>query len=307
MSEIRNHYFLDKKCIVATERSKRPSDFINEEKPETDSQLCPFCEGNESSTPPGTVYIMNDLIITKFEEDGNQRAEKWNARCFANLYPILPDHEVIVENPNHNKQISDFSDEEINLLMEIYRDRIAIHYKNEAVKYVSIFKNHGEDAGASLSHPHSQVIPLPFVPPDIKEEIDFYEKNGQCPFGKIMKEESCGKRVITENEEWLVISPYFSKVDFEIWILPKKHISNLMQVKDLKMLGVILRDTLEKLNILLKNPSYNLMIYQMAGSFYHMTIRIEPKLNTAAGFEKGTGVYINTINPKEVVRLIGEV
>ena len=305
MSEIRKHYFLDKYCVIANERGKRPTDFMTKKEPEIQSNSCPFCPTNESMTPPATVYKLCRRKIFKYTETEYSQPSNWNIRCFKNLYPALPGHEVIVESPDHNKQLAEFTDDEINLLMQVYRDRTALHFENKA-KYVSIFRNYGKDAGASLSHPHSQVIPLPFIPPEIEEELEFIKESGQCPYCDIVKQESGGERTIIENDHWIVFAPYYSRSPFEMWILPKKFINNLTNPGALAMLGITLRDTLKKLKKLLNDPSYNYMVFQMDDVHYHMSIRIEPKLSIAGGFEKGTGVYINTMPPEEAARLLKE-
>jgi len=293
MTEIRKHYFLDKQCIIADNRSKRPSDFKKKTSTEPNNESCPFCPGNEYMNPDTTLMY------------GTR--EKWLLRCFPNLYPVLPMHEVIVETPYHNKHIPDFTDEEINLLMEAYLNRTKHYFNKNDIKYVSIFKNHGKAAGASLSHPHSQIIPMPFVPPSITEEMLAIEEIGHCPFCDIVKQESGGSRVISENEDWIVIAPYYSKTPFEMCILPKNHISNITEVKDIGLLGITIRDTLTGLKTLLDDPAYNFMIFQMDDNTYHFSIRIESRLSINAGFELNTDVYVNSVSPEKAARLLREV
>ena len=308
MSEIRKHYFLEKYCIIAGERSKRPTDFVKEREPEPKPETCSFCPGNEDLTPAATAvyrYEGKKLVIRKDEE--NKRVKDWEVRCFPNLYPALPGHEIIAETPDHEKHPSDFTDDEITLLMQVYSDRTTHHLKNNDTQYVSLFRNYGRDAGASLSHPHTQLMPLPFVPPLIMQELTVIKETDRCPYCNIVEQESGGERVIIENDRWIVFAPYCSRLPFEMWMLPKKHASSITALEDLASLGTTLRDTLLKLKTFLNNPTYNYMFFQMDSSSYHLNIRIEPKLSIAAGFEKNTDVYINTMPPEDAARSLREI
>ncbi|MEA1895416.1 MAG: DUF4921 family protein [Euryarchaeota archaeon] len=308
MSEVRKHYFLEKYCIIAGERAKRPTDFVKESETEPKPKTCSFCPGNENLTPAATAvyrYEGKKLIIQKDED--NKRVKDWEVRCFPNLYPALPGHEIIADTPDHGKHPSDFADDEITLLMQVYSDRTTQHLENNDTEYVSLFRNYGRDAGASLSHPHTQLMPMPFVPPMIMQELTAIEEADRCPYCDIVKQESGRERVIIENDYWIVFAPYCSRLPFEMWMLPKKHVSSITSPDCLTSLGTTLRDTLLKLKTLLNNPAYNYMFFQIDNSSYHLNIRIEPKLSIAAGFEKNTDVYINTIPPEDAARSLSEI
>ena len=308
MSEIRKHYFLEKYCIIAGERSKRPTDFVKERKPEPKPETCSFCPGNEDLTPAATaVYGYEDKQLVIRKDEDNKRVKDWEVRCFPNLYPALPGHEIIAETPDHEKHPSDFTDDEITLLMQVYSDRTKHYLKKDGIKYVSLFRNYGRDAGASLSHPHTQLMPMPFVPPMIMQELTVIGEADRCPYCDIVEQESGGERVIIENDYWIVFAPYCSRLPFEMWMLPKKHVSSITALDDLTSLGTTLRDTLLKLKTFLHNPTYNYMFFQMDNSSYHLNIRIEPKLSIAAGFEKNTDVFINTMPPEDAARSLREI
>ncbi|NYT19651.1 MAG: DUF4921 family protein, partial [Methanosarcinales archaeon] len=236
MSEIRKHYFLDEYCIIAPGRSKRPSVFKAEKKAESSSN-CVFCAGEEDKTPLATAVYKNGSIL---QDSESSRVRGWDVRCVPNLYPALAPnasevnsdldvfpgygfHEVIVETPLHEGVIPDLSDEEMTLLMKVYQDRV-MHYESlERIEYVSLFKNWGEKAGASLEHTHSQLIAMPIKPPVLMEEMKVIGSSSRCPYCDIVERESKSERLLYENEHFLVITPYCSKVPYEMWVLPKVH------------------------------------------------------------------------------------
>ncbi|MDY6964861.1 MAG: DUF4921 family protein [Halobacteriota archaeon] len=323
MTEIRRHYFLDEYCIIAVERSRRPTDF-KLKKEDKSISFCPFCPGNEESTPPA-VSVYKDAQILKDEADDIIRG--WNVRCFPNLYPALtPDspeikeddgrrvrgfgfHEIIVETPDHDRHPADFTDEEIKLLLKAYADRVQYYSSKEGVKYTSLFRNHGKEAGASLSHPHTQIITTPILPPKIANELSEIKKIGICPYCDIAEKEVKSERLIEENRDWICFSPFFSKSPFEMWILPKGHVSKITEPDEERLgtFAVILRDALRKLKDLLDDPPYNYIFFQVNDPDYHMNIRIQPKISIEAGFEKGTDININTVSPEDAARYLREI
>jgi len=311
--EIRKHYFLDEYCIIAAERKKRPSDF-NVAKPElADSKACPFCPGNEERTPPAeSVYTEAGVLA-----DGSERIRNWRARVFPNLFaamvpkPTPPTaewialpghgfHEVIVDSPDHGIGPADFSRDQLALIFEVYRDRYSHYRRMSGVSYISIFKNWGDEAGASMSHTHSQIIAIPIVPPLIKRETAALSSASFCIYCNIVEREISSSRLIASNDNWILIAPFYSIAPYETWILPKGHISDLMSMDEEQQrdLGQILGDALRRLKSLLDDPPFNYMIFQLP-SDYHLNIRIQPALTKMAGFEKSTGVYINPVPPEQ--------
>lgn len=216
-------------------------------------------------------------------------------------------HEVIVDSPVHTDNPADFSQEQMMLLLQAYKDRYSHYRYLGEVNYVSIFKNWGKEAGASLSHSHSQVIAIPIMPPLMKREIDAISAAPFCLFCNIVLREMTSSRAIAENDGWVQIAPFYSQVPYETWILPKVHISNLeeMDERHHRDLASLLRDALRRMRDLLNDPPYNLMIQQI-GSGYHMNIRIHPAITKIAGFERGTGVFINSVPPEQAAAELRE-
>lgn len=316
MQQLRKHYFLDEYCIIAERRKSRPTDFGKSIAARVDASACPFCPGNEEMTPKSEAVYTDGGIFS----DGVQRISGWNMRVFPNFFPALvPDpgdptvetdwtalpgqgyHEVIVDSPVHTENPADFSIQQMELLLSVYQDRYLFYRSKSPVKYVSIFKNWGWDAGASLSHSHSQLIALPILPPLIKRETEAISRAFACPFCDIVMKESRSCRLIDENDGWISIAPFFSEAPYECWILSRRHISSLAEMNgwEKKCLAIILKQALTSMRSVLNDPPYNCMIFQLPGH-YHLNIRIKPAITKIAGFEKGTGVYINSFAPEMV-------
>jgi UDPglucose--hexose-1-phosphate uridylyltransferase len=313
MPELRRHYFLDEYCIIAAGRKKRPSDFRAEKAAPGDETVCPFCPGNEGMTPPAdAVYTQQGV-----SSDDQERISGWLLRVFPNVFaamvPIpkpataewiaLPGqgyHEVIVDSPQHRENPADFSQGRMERLIHVYRDRYVHYYRNDLAKYVTIFKNWGKEAGASLSHSHSQLVTLPILPPLIKREQDAISRATRCPFCNIVAQEKESSRLIEENENWILIAPFYSQAPYETWILPKRHFSNLQEMHEAegKSLAALLKRALGSMRSQLNDPSYNCMIFQLPFG-YHLNIRIQPAISKIAGFERGTGMYINSVAPEQ--------
>jgi UDPglucose--hexose-1-phosphate uridylyltransferase len=318
MSEIRKHYFLEEHCIIASGRSKRPSApkaCGNEDV----SSECVFCAGSEDKTPPATAVYKNGEILQDTEWEN---IKDWDIRCIPNLFPALsPDadepvksdfdvsrgygfHEVIIENPAHDSRLHLFSDEGIILLMQAYRDRVQYYQSKEGISYVSLFKNWGKKAGASLPHTHSQLIAVPLIPSCIAREMDVIREKDACPYCDIVEKESGKERQIYENEHFVAIAPYFSMVPYEILILPLKHTNHLSIFTDdmLFSLGDCIRFAVSRLNETIPELAYNYMFFQLEHEEkYHFNVRIKPVTSIAAGFEKNTGIYINSMPPEIAV------
>jgi UDPglucose--hexose-1-phosphate uridylyltransferase len=320
MSEIRKHYFLSEYCIIAEERAKRPSDFAGADGDtrKNGSEKCLFCGGSEENTPLATAVYKNGKIYSDTPE---KRVRNWDFRCFSNLYPALspaPDspeqqensleakpgygfHEVIVESPLHGRRLEDFSDSEISGLMQVYRDRTCSYATREKIRYISLFKNSGKRAGASINHLHSQLLALPFYPPLLERELKLIRGKEKCPYCAIFDMEKESPRLISENTEWIAFTPYSSMGPFEVWILPAKHVSYLGACSDklLFALGDILKDVLKSYGRILGNPPFNYMFYQLSEApEYHLNLRLLPRISINAGFELSTGIYINTVSPE---------
>ncbi len=331
MPELRKDPIIGRWVIISTERAKRPTDLIPA-KEETAGKggFCPFCEGNEDKTPPE---------VLAYRKDGTKpNSPGWRLRVVPNKFPALQiegelnrrgegmfdrmngigAHEVIIETPKHCQNIASLSEKQFEDVLWACRDRILDLKKDKRFRYILLFKNQGVAAGASLEHTHSQLIALPVVPKRVLEEIEgskrYYLYKERCVFCDIIHQElAAGVRIISENRSFLCLAPFTPRFPFETWILPKAHCARFehSQKEDFELLSEILRDTLRRLDAVLRTPPYNYLlhnsvIHQDNDDYYHWHIEIIPKLTKVAGFEWGTGFYINPTPPEEAAQFMRE-
>ena len=331
-NELRKDYLLNRWVVIATERARRPTDFNKQKTENANSAVCPMCVGNENMTPPALMlYLKEDGGLRKAQDPPvEERPRNWLVRCIPNLYPAfspprqpqdtaqiiksecfgsaIGHHEVIIESPNHDEGPADAELPQLELVIRAYIDRVREISAKPYVKYVSIFRNYGQAAGASLSHAHSQIIATPLVPAMIQEELDasreFHGENGKCVFCEILKQEMKGPRLIHDGADFAVFAPYASINPMEFWIMPKKHASNILSLGDeeVSAFAKTLKASLKALKDLVNDPPYNygfhLAINRGAEQYYHWHLELHPKLSIWAGFEISTGTYINTVTPE---------
>ncbi len=331
MPELRKDPVIGRWVIISTERGKRPSDFGPIES-HRKAGFCPFCPGNEQKTPP-EVYAVR--------EDGSApNTPNWRVRVVSNKFPALQiegdlnrraegiydkmngigAHEVIIESPEHDKALCEHSLEQINLVLAAYRARMIDLARDKRFRYIQVFKNYGEAAGASLEHSHTQLVATPIVPRRILEELKGCEQHfalkERCIFCDIIDQEiSVGKRVVAENRDYLAIAPFAPRFPFETWILPRRHQPSFEHSYEGGYLSLarILKETLLRIRIALNSPPYNFVLHtapcnEMQGPRqYHWHIEIMPKLTKVAGFEWGTGFYINPTPPEDAAAYLREV
>jgi UDPglucose--hexose-1-phosphate uridylyltransferase len=330
-NELRKDYLLDRWVVIATERSRRPTDFAKPQQESPKNATCPLCPGNEHMTPPAVMLYLksNGEIIKDKDEDGLRR-KNWLVRAIPNLFPAFAPpkdpadqeqimksesfgcavghHEVLVESPNHDEDPADAELPQLVHLINAYVDRLRELSTKTYVQYVQIFRNHGKEAGASLSHAHSQIIAMPFVPRIISEEMaaskNFWSEHGKCVFCDIIKKESKSSRLILENQHFVVFAPYASVHPMEFWILPKKHDMNILNLtqSEREAFATTLKASLKGLKDLVNDPPYNygihLSLNRDSSDYYHWHLEVYPQLSIWAGFEKSTGMYINTVTPE---------
>ncbi len=329
MPELRRDPVIGRWVIISTERGKRPSDFGKEQE-DKGGKFCPFCPGNESKTPPE---------IVAYRETGNEKdSAGWWVRVVPNKFPALQiegsinrrgngmydqmngigAHEVIIETNEHDKDISDLESKKVEDILWAYRDRIMDLKKDPRFEYILIFKNKGSAAGASLSHPHSQLIATPVVPKRVREEVNgsknYFEYKERCVFCDMIRQElEEQSRIVLENEDFIAFTPFASRFPFETWILPKQHDSDFEDVQkhEVTNLSRILKQVIGKLNKVLDHPPYNYIIHnsplkEVHVPYYHWHMEIIPKLTKVAGFEWGTGFYINPTAPEEAANFLRE-
>lgn len=332
MNEVRKDYLLERWTVIATERKRRPTDFARKEKEKRKTDTCPLCPGNEHMTPPAVlVYLPSENGEIKKEKDQDSfRHKNWIVRCVPNLYPAFtpPDnsedvevkersflakaighHEVLVESPDHDEHPGVARVSQLIHVINVYLDRLKAVSSKSYVRYVSIFRNHGRDAGASLSHAHTQMIALPFPPVIVKEELsasrEFWRENEECVFCDILRRERDSPRFIWETKNFLVFAPWASVHSLEFWVAPKRHQPTLLDMSDgeVEDLAKVLRLSLGGLNSLLNDPPYNFGFHispsEEFREFYHWHLEVYPKLAIWAGFEKSCGMFINTVRPED--------
>jgi UDPglucose--hexose-1-phosphate uridylyltransferase len=331
-NELRKDYLLNRWVVIATERGRRPTDFAKPRPEPQKNSNCPLCVGNESVTPPATMLYLkeNDQVRQAVDPSESERPKNWLIRSFPNLYPAfnppktsedaeeifktsslgfaVGEHEVLTESPNHNVGLADAELPQVELLIKAYIDRLKEFSGKSHVKYVQIFRNYGPEAGASLSHPHSQIIATPMIPSIIEQEQTasktYFEQNKKCFFCDLIEKESDGPRTILENEHFLVFAPYASITPLEFWILPKRHSPNLLDLSETEIsaFAKTLKASLKALKELVNDPPYNygfhMNINRDAQGYYHWHLEVYPKLAIWAGFEISTGIYINTVTPE---------
>ena len=228
-------------------------------------------------------------------------------------------HEVIIESPDHDRELSCHSVEQINLILSAYRARIVDLARDKRFRYIQLFKNHGEAAGASLEHSHTQLVATPIVPRRIMEELtgcaQHYEMKERCIFCDIVAQEiNDDVRVVSSNESFLAIEPFAARFPFETWILPKTHEPAFEEIgrNEIMHLARLLKEILSKINAALNNPPYNFILHTLPlqgdnRNWYHWHLEIMPKLTKVAGFEWGSGFYINPTAPEEAARYLREI
>jgi len=325
MSETRKDPISRRWVIFASERNKRPGEY-----PSTRSELketlhdgdCPFCAGNERFTE-NEIHRINN-------------GSGWDVRCVPNRFPTLQvegdidkkadgiydcmsglgAHEVIIETPRHNETLGDLNFEHFHGVMRTYRDRIVDLRRDMRFKYILVFKNHGVTAGQMIPHSHSQLIALPFVPHRVHEEIEscwaYYQFKDRYLFDDIIQQEMKDRsRVVDENEHFVAMCPYAARFPFEVWITPKYHAPHFENTSDssLLQLSSIFRGVIRRIEQALNFPAYNLMLHNAPvhmpprlaeqGQSYQWHFEIIPKVTRIAGFEWGTGCYINPTLPEE--------
>jgi len=284
MPELRKDPVIGRWVIIATERSRKPSAFTSVPK-FGDAIKCPFCPGNESATPP-EIMAFRDL-------DSEPNSPGWRLRVAPNKYPALVvegdldrepvglydrmngigAHEVFVETPVHARDMADMTAEEIRDVLWAYRERMTDLERDGRLAYILIFKNHGEAAGASLEHSHSQLIATPIIPKRVAEKIEgakrYHGFKERCVFCDVIRQEITDQvRMVADFDAFIAVQPYASRFPFETCIFPKAHQSSYLEMSDSEFLTLArcLQDTLRRIKLALNNPPYNWFLYQSNAS-----------------------------------------
>lgn len=330
MPELRKDPILGRWIIISTERGKRPTDFIVEQST-SKGGFCPLCPGNENTTP--------QEVLSYGRSNPSPNTPGWTLRVVPNKYPALViegdlnkegdgiydkmngigAHEVLVETPSHNEAFTHLPLDRMIQVFWAFRDRLVDLGRDPRFRYVMIFKNFGRPAGASLEHSHSQLVALPILPRMIVSELDgglsYYKYKERCIFCDIIHQEIKQEvRVVCQNDQFITICPYAPRSPFEMWILPKNHASSYISTDEngFKALTQIFSESMLRLDKCIPNVPYNFVLHgaplrSQPLEHFHWHFEIMPKLTMMAGFEWGSGFYINPIPPEDAATFLREV
>jgi UDPglucose--hexose-1-phosphate uridylyltransferase len=327
MPELRKDPVTGRWVIIATERVRRPRDLARQA-PAPRGGPCAFCAGHEAETPPEIAVY----------GDGRRGADGagWRVRVVPNKFPALRiegdltrrgeglydrmagvgAHEVVIESPRHDDDLTTLSPAALVDVVRAFRDRIADLRNDPRFRFVLVFRNRGAEAGASLEHPHSQLIATPVVPRTVNDEIDsaaaYYRWRERCLFCDILSQETEARvRIVAETHGVVALAPYAARFPFETWFLPRAHGAAFEQADDavLADLAQTLGAVLRKLDRATGVPPYNLLVHSAPfgtadSPSYHWHFELLPKLTSVAGFELGSGFHINPVPPEDAARFL---
>jgi UDPglucose--hexose-1-phosphate uridylyltransferase len=332
MPELRHDPIQRQWVIIASERALRPTEFTTTVQQQP-AEFCPFCPCNEDKTPPEILAIRDGFSAPN--------SPGWSVRVVANKYPALRiegtlekagdglydrmngigAHEIIIETPDHNRHLADQPEAQLIKVLRAYRDRLIDLMRDIRFSYVAVFRNYGESAGATLAHPHSQIIAMPIIPSVIEIELasayDHYQRRERCLFCDMIRQEiGNGSRMVVENEHFAVFAPYASRSPFELFLAPIRHRHDYTAITEpeIESLAKALLETMKRLRAALNDPPFNFVMhivpnlnskshwvqkFPAMAEGYHWHIEIIPRLTQSAGFEWGTGFYINPTPPEQ--------
>jgi UDPglucose--hexose-1-phosphate uridylyltransferase len=329
-SQLRKDPIIGRWVIIATDRAKKP-DHFGTPREQGKPSFCPFCPGKEDRTPP-------EVLVFR-PKDTQPNTPGWWLRVVPNRFPVLRvegnldrrgeglydlmngigAHDVVIETPKHHIGMADLEPGEIEEVLWAYRFRVCDLKKDIRFRYLLIFKNHGTEAGSSVEHSHSQIIGIPIVPKRVSEEIAgarqyFDYRSERCVFCDIIHHETeRGERVVAESSDFIALAPFASRFPFETWVLPKRHQSHFESIEkgDIQGLAKMMKRVLWKIKDVLDDPPYNFVVHNSPSNVeslphYHWHIEIIPKMSHTAGFEWGTGFYINPVLPEEAAKFLAE-
>jgi UDPglucose--hexose-1-phosphate uridylyltransferase len=340
MSRLRKDPIVGRWIIVSTTRPKKPEDYFIPEEPPDDvtSAECPFCTGNESKTPPEIAAFRPEKTAAN--------GPGWWVRVIPSKYPVLHiegsleregsgiydwmngigAHEIIIESPEHAVRLEELPESQVEKVLWSYRDRILDLERDSRLRYVLVFKNQGWTAGSALNHSHSQVIATPVIPKFVKEKLDgaksYYDYKERCIFCDIIHQElATPERIVEETRHFLVMVPFAPRFPFETWIYPKKHLCSYTDItkEEIMDFSRTVKNTLRRLGKVLQDPPYNYMLYSAPNRVprqghwhtlhddFHWHMEIMPRLTRVAGFEWGSGFYINPKPPEDAAKYLRDV
>lgn len=313
-NQLRRNPLTGRWVTIASGRAARPKDFVTRvlEVEQVSGRPCPFCPGNEESTPPA---------LETYGPDGS-----WLVRVVPNLYPAFEGsgpmtverdhglherapavglHEVLIFAPEHDLSLDRLPDTRVALVMAALRDRIEAHSVHGEIAYTQAIVNYGREAGASLEHPHAQLLGIPFVPGEIDDELaGFADHESGCVLCETVRvERELGERIVVDGPDAVVVAPWWSGAPYEMLVVPVEHTERMPDAapRSVVAVGTALRDALSRLGDVLGDVAYNVVVHTAphhTDGTYHWHLHLLPRTSTQAGFEQGTGVLINTVAPE---------
>ena len=322
MPELRQDPISGRWVIIAKGRAARPQEYRTKST-RIEQVACPFCEGQERMTPSETMAIRDHHTVAD--------SPGWRVRVVPNRFPAVDKgsgvsypadkvyvacqaigvHDVIIESPRHIRSITELSDSEAREVFLVYRDRLGELKGDTRLAFGLVFKNVGDAAGASLEHIHSQLIATSIIPVHLRDEWqlagEFYRQHGSCVFCEIVQREtSSHDRIVVDSPRFLAYCPFASRFPYEMCVLPKLHESHFEEMDDESNaeLASVMRRLIGLLEATMDSCSYNYLIHTSpfdteSVAHYHWHIEVLPRSTNAAGFEWGTGYYINPVPPEE--------
>jgi UDPglucose--hexose-1-phosphate uridylyltransferase len=327
MAELRKDLITGEWVNIVVERAKRPSEFHHRKESRAvrgEHSQCPFCPGNEVQTGASLL-----------EYPGAADGEPWSVRVVPNKFPAFHGagdaervqhginlaapavgaHEVVIETPEHGKSLARLELPQVERVLAAYRERYLALREDPRLEYTLVFRNHGKVAGASIEHAHSQIIGTPIIPQLAHTRIRgierYQQEHGRCVYCDIIEQEQeDARRIVAQNASFIAFAPFASRHPFEIWILPMERKAHFVDISpgELRDLAAILKETLLRLELCLGDPPYNFMLLTTDFSeVFHWHIEIVPRLSIAAGFELGTGIYLNVVAPEQAAQFLRDV
>ncbi len=330
MPELRQNFFTKEWVIIATERARRPEELVTRRPIQNVPafiETCPFCPGNEHQTPVEVMRLPADI------------AKPWAVRVIPNKFAALSDrvqptrsrqdvwrriegfgvHEVIIDSPDHSCCMALLPDAQVANILRVYKERYNLLSMDRRINHVTIFKNHGADAGASQPHPHSQLIATPVIPSQVRhrlhEALSYYDDDGKCMFCHMVEREIEEQtRVVQRSEHFVAMEVFASATPFATHIFPLRHMASFgdISVAEIGDLARILRSLLAKIYLGLENPDLNFTVRSGPSDYasarhFHWYVSVIPRLTRVAGFELGSGMFINTVLPEAAAEFLRNV
>ncbi|HTS37080.1 MAG TPA: galactose-1-phosphate uridylyltransferase [Candidatus Solibacter sp.] len=329
MPELRQNFFTKEWVIFATERAKRPEELVTHRQAAAIPafvESCPFCPGNENKTPPEVLRVPHGagswsvrVIPNKFAALSSEAQPTRSLQHLRRRIDGFGFHEVVIDGPDHSAYMGLLPDAHVASILRVYKERYNELSIDRRVNHITIFKNHGADAGASLQHPHSQLIATPVIPSQVRHRLHearrHYDDAGECMFCHMVEREVEDKtRIVLKGEHFVAMEVFAAATPFATHIFPLRHMASFGDVTDVEIsdLARVLRELLAKIYVGLENPDLNFTVRSGPTEYtgarhFHWYVSVIPRLTRVAGFELGSGMFINTVLPEAAAEFLRKV